>query len=77
MENCGPTKPPYFFEGFFPEDGLFFGKNWLSTFEFEDFWSNPVVGGKSLNHLKNMIYISKCIYIYIHIHCTPIESLKV
>ena len=57
------TFRPYFvFVFFFPEDGFLLEKNHSATFEFEDFWSNPVVGGKSFNHFENIIYIFVCKY---------------
>ena len=64
------TFRPYFvFVFFFPEDGFLLEKKYSATFEFEDFWSNPVVGGKSFNHFENIIYIFlyvNMMYIYIY-----------
>ena len=71
-ECCGETQihgwmeastfHPYFVFVFFSGRWIFVRINYSATFEFEDFWSNPLVGGKSFNHFENTIYIFVCKY---------------
>ena len=62
----------YFVFVFFSGRWIFVRTNYSATFEFEDFWSNPLVGGKSFNHFENIINIFVCKYdTYIYIHGIP------